>query len=247
MKYFFFSFLLISFAFNCNAQEVFGIRGGVGVSSLQFEKGYQATPKPGIGVNFGVDYLLKINAPLDFESGLFFRQKGQRIKKTGTVMSLNATFMNKDEMLTYRLNYLYLPLCLNYKFNSSLFVSGGIYMAYGLKGLYLRRSTYTDSKTNEVVRKENYKTELLRKVPRDGFTGSEVFRKFDCGLILGAGYRFSRFCVRADFDLGLLTSVKINDPFFPFDLDENNKKFKNRSLSLSMVYYLSDKYYDIRF
>lgn len=254
------SFLLIflfSFFINCNAQSVFGIRGGAGVSSLQFEKGYESIPKPGLGINFGIEYLEKVNARLDFESGLFFRQKGQRIKESGTALSLTRVEsntpwpyigkpVNKDEMLTYRLNYLYLPLCLNYKFNSSLFVSGGLYMAYGLKGLYIEKFTYTDEITNEVLEKRSVKTELLTKEPRYGFDGAKIFKRFDCGFILGVGYRFSRFCVRSDFDMGLLTSLKSSSSFL-FYMNSNTTKFKNRSLSLSLVYYLSDDYYDIRF
>lgn len=230
--------LLIS---NLYAQKVIGINAGFSLSSVNLQKNYQST-HPGFGTNIGIDYLLRINSSFDFESGIFYRQKGQKYNQDLYALTLDGNFAEVEEKHEYQLNYLQLPLNLNYKFNSDVFITGGIYLAYGLDSYYLKKSKFSYNGTKEdetFITKEklpSYKAEVFSNIVR-------AFKKFDFGLSVGGGYRFGRFCAKAEFNLGLTNALIIHDPFL---MQSATWKYKNHSLSLSLIYYTSDKYYKIR-
>lgn len=230
------SIICVFLSLNVNAQKVIGIKVGMNRSSLQLQKVYKSTNSR-LGLNLGIDYLQKINSSFDFESGLYYIQKGQKYHKDLFSIFLDGTIANVKETNEYQLDYLQLPLNLNYKFNSNLFVIGGIYLAYGLEGDYIvkRKSSFQGTKKDE---QSTYKEKL------PVINNNRVFKKSDFGFTFGGGYRFGRFCAKAVFNMGLKNVLLIEDPLF---INPQKMKYKNSSLSLDLVYYLSDNYFKIRF
>jgi len=244
-----FKYLIILLLFTTveiHSQKVIGLEAGMVFSTLQFEKNDSQFPKFGLGMNLGLNFLYKINNSFDFESGIFYAQKGQRIKSTGAIaLFQNGTTAYIEEFEIYKLNYLQLPLKINYNFNCNIFVSCGIYCAYGLGGFYLKKSTFIDTQSKNVVQEISEKEDLIPENKSQlGWNGEKLYKKFDYGLDIGIGYRLGRLSIKSVFDLGLSSAIKITDPFI---FGSSTKEFKNRSLSLSIIYYISKKYYQNRY
>ncbi|NJK97222.1 MAG: hypothetical protein HC905_22000 [Bacteroidales bacterium] len=115
-------------------------------------------------------------------------------------------------------------------------------MAYGLDSYYLIKSHYSYI--------GNRKDETFKNKEKLHFNRQEIYsnidraiNKFDFGLSVGGGYRFGRFCAKVELNLGLRNALIIQDPFF---MHFETWKYKNRSISLSLIYYTSNKYYKVR-
>lgn len=224
------------------SQKTIGIEAGVNFSTLQFEGNDFVSPKHGIGLNIGINYLYKLNNSFDFKSGIYFKQKGQKIESNGKLaIFMDGTAAYIEELEKYKLNYVQFPISINYNINKSIFISSGIYFAYGLKSYYSIKSTYLDVQTKEVVREGFKKEELSMDYETQmGWNIDRTMEKWDYGLGFGIGYRFGRLSVKSEFDLGLAPVIKIYDTSF---FSSNSEGFKNRTLSLSLICFLSKKYY----
>ncbi|NJK97223.1 MAG: PorT family protein [Bacteroidales bacterium] len=86
---------------------------------MHLQKDYPST-NPGMGVNVGIIYLCKMNSFFDFESGIFYRQKGQKYNQNFRVLTIDGYIADVEGKNEYRLNYMQLPLNLIYKFNSDV-------------------------------------------------------------------------------------------------------------------------------
>lgn len=155
----------------------YGFRLGLGVSTVNSDSPVlDATDaKTGLNVGFVVGTQLTNTAPLYFETGLYYTEKGGK-----------STYNNTK--FTYGLDYLELPLLLKYRYQASPDVSvepfvGG-YLACGVAGKikdYGNRAAYSS------------------------FNGDypDTFNRFDGGLKLGCGFGFQMLYIEASYDIGL--------------------------------------------
>jgi hypothetical protein len=244
----FFLLVILLFTFNLEvfSQKVFGLQAGLNISSAQFEGNDYVKPKYRFGLNAGISYLRKINRNLSFESGIFYKEKGQRIKSTGLfVMFMDGTSANLEDLEKYKIDYIQVPVSLNLNLNRSIHLSAGMYIARAVNGVYSKKSTFYDPQTNDVVREYYFEEEMLEgNEVIDSFNGEKRYKKFDYGLNFGFGYNFGKLLIKTEFDLGLTTALEITNQTM-FNSDRN--EFKNRSLSINLVYYFSSDYYKIRY
>ena len=131
--------------------------------------------KTGLDVGFVIGTQIAPSAPLFFESGLSYTEKGGKSNYGGS-------------KFTYSLNYLELPLVLKYKYYPSPEVSiepfvGG-YLALGVGG---KIKDYGDRQAYSSF---------------DGDKASS-FRRFDGGLKVGCGMSFQMVYLGVSYDIGL--------------------------------------------
>ncbi|MBM6992247.1 MAG: outer membrane beta-barrel protein [Prevotella sp.] len=155
----------------------YGFRIGLGVATVHSDAAAldANNAKTGLNVGFVIGTQIAPSAPLFFESGLYYTEKGGKSNYNGS-------------RFTYGLNYLELPLLLKYKYYASPDVSiepfvGG-YLAAGVGGKikdYGDRQAYS-SFDNDV---------------------SSSFRRFDGGLKVGCGVSFQMLYLGVSYDIGL--------------------------------------------
>ena len=96
---------------NAKAQQVhFGIKGGVNISDLNFEDNTSTNSKA--GVNIGVLAHIHASKTWAIQPELFYSQEG-------------ATRNVGDSKITYNLNYLNVPVLLQYMFDNGFRLEGG--------------------------------------------------------------------------------------------------------------------------
>lgn len=160
-----------------NYGTYYGFRIGLGLSTVNSDSPVlDATDaKTGLNVGFAIGTQLTNMAPLYFESGLYYTEKG------GKSVYNNAKF-------TYGLNYLELPLLIKYRYQVSPDVSidpflGG-YFACGVGG-----------KIKDYAHREAYSS--------FGSDYPDAFDRYDAGLKMGCGVSFQMLYLEASYDIGL--------------------------------------------
>ncbi len=154
-----------------------GFRIGMTVGTVNSDSPYLDGNRAKVGLNAGVVVGTQLTtvAPLYFEGGLYYTQKGGESKYEGS-------------KFTYALDYLELPLTFKYKIPvaNDLTVDPliGGYLALGVAGKikdFNHRAAYGSFS-------DDY---------RDGFS------RFDGGLRLGCGLSFDMLYLEASYDIGL--------------------------------------------
>lgn len=158
-------------------QTYYGFRVGLGISTVNSDAtdldGSDAKTGLNAGVVFGTQ--LTTAAPLFFETGLYYTEKGGKGHHDGS-------------KFTYNLDYLELPLLIKYKyyatpdFSIEPFMGG--YLACGVAGKvkdYANREAYSSFENDE----------------------TNSFKRFDGGLKLGCGFGFQMFYIGLSYDIGL--------------------------------------------
>lgn len=154
----------------------FGLRLGFGASTVSSDNITFDTNKTKTGLNVGmaVGTQLTSQAPVFFETGLYYSEKGGKSTHNGT-------------KFTYDLGYLEAPLLIKYKAYTSRDVAiepffGG-YLACGVAGKikdYNNREAYSSFGSD-----------------------NDTFNRFDGGLRFGCGLSYQMLYVEASYDLGL--------------------------------------------
>lgn len=162
----------------------YGFRLGLGVAQVSSDSKLLDSNDPRTGLTVGavVGVGLTPSAPLYFETGLMYNEKGGKSTYNG-------------EKFTYQLNYLELPLVLKYRIPVSRGITvdplfGG-YLSCGVGGKikdYNERAAYGSFS-------DDY---------------NDNFRRFDGGLRVGCGVSVSNFYAEAAYDLGLANVGKDN-------------------------------------
>lgn len=154
----------------------YGLHVGMAVGTIRSDAELLDGTSPKVGLDVGVDVGTRIvpSAPVFFETGLSFVQKGGKGEY-------------KNEKFTYGLNYLEMPLLLKYKYYASPGFSiephvGG-YLALGVGGTikdYAEREAYSSFGSDEAS-----------------------FKRFDGGLRLGCGLSYNALHFALSYDIGL--------------------------------------------
>lgn len=155
----------------------YGFRVGLSLGTVRSDSPYLDAndAKAGLNVGFALGTRLADSAPLYFETGLYYTEKGGKSTYGGS-------------KFTYGLDYLELPLLLKYKYQASRDVSiepflGG-YVGVGVAG-----------KIKDFGTRQAYNS--------FGDDYAENFSRFDGGLRLGCGLSFQMLYIEASYDLGL--------------------------------------------
>lgn len=102
------------------SRHTFGVVAGLNVSSLHAEKNYFADElEPKVGVHLGVFYGYSINTTWGLSTGLSYSQAGAKLK---------------DGDRSYRLDYLALPVTLDYKLVEWAKIYAGPQVGFKVKG-----------------------------------------------------------------------------------------------------------------
>jgi Outer membrane protein beta-barrel domain len=194
-------------------QTKIGIRGGMNLSNFIYRPQYSGDSK-GEG-----SYLPRLNAGLLIEiplsddndwfinTGPYYAGKG-----SGTGRKLFST--KNDTIRTY-LNYLELPVSIQYKFSEgsrNRFLAGaGIYASYGFKGKTIYRND-PDRTERNLHRKEN------------------PYKRIEAGFSVNSMYEVNeRWGIRLDFSRSL------------FDISRYQWKYNNNVFGFSFFWYLKNK------
>jgi hypothetical protein len=162
----------------------YGFRLGFGVSTVNSDSKIldSNSSQTGLNAGFVIGTRLTPSAPLFFESGLYYTEKGGESNYKGS-------------KFTYGLNYLEVPLLLKYKAPVARDVSiepffGG-FLACGVGG-----------KIKDYDQRQAY----------DSFNSdyNDNFNRFDGGIKLGCGASFQMFYLEASYDIGLANVGKDN-------------------------------------
>ena len=165
-----------SSAYSQLGDSYFGFRLGMAVATVHSDAANLdgSDSRTGRDVGFVAGTRITRSAPLYFESGLSYTEKGGKGRYEG-------------DKFTYRLEYLELPLLIKYKYPVASDITiepfAGGYLACGVGGKvkdYGKREAYS-SFSNEM--------------------GS--FRRFDGGIRLGCGASFDKLYVGMSYDVGL--------------------------------------------
>jgi hypothetical protein len=173
--------------------------GGTNFSFLVGEKkgsGVQVVPK--IGLNAGGFVSIPLGGMFSVEPQLLFSSKGYAVKAVGTSYTAKAAIA---------LNYIILPLFVNYTTASGVYVGAGPYAAM----LVSAKSKYTVEGETE------------------SSTGTDGLNSFDAGLGAKVGYSHSSgLGASLGYEQGLVNV---------FDVDEDSDfKLLNSSVKLSFCY-----------
>lgn len=176
-----------------------GIRAGVNFANSSFSSGnYSVTPDSRTAFHVGVVADFPLMESLYIQSGLFFQNKGCKIKGEDEY----------DETTTYKPMYLEIPILASYRYNfndaTQLQVNFGPYFDYGIGGKIKYES---DGDSDE----------------EDIFGDDGMLKRFNCGLQVGAGVTFaSHIYLGVSYQFGLTNIYNDEDDDSDFSIKDKN-------------------------
>ncbi len=192
--------------FEYDKPTYFGVRLGVNASTLFFRGMHGIETNPLCGMNIGMIYGIQLTdkAPLFFETGLLYTEKGVQIKATAV-----------SQKITYRMGYVELPFVFKYKIDSGFddftiqpFFGG--YFACGTNG----RSKY-------YAERKKYKT-----------FRHKTFKRPDAGFRLGCGTAYRNFYFEMSYDIGLANIA--GKHYHDFGFDDFDDKIRTGNFSATI-------------
>ena len=157
-----------------NGNIYWGLRLGLGVSTVSSDDSYLdgGSSQTGLNVGVAVGFQLAPQAPVFLETGLYYIEKGGRNTYSGT-------------KLTYDLNYLEIPIVVKYKayIDRGLDIEpfAGGYLACGVSG-----------------KAKNFNN----RVADESFS-DDYFQRFDGGIRIGCGLEYQMLYAEMGYDFGL--------------------------------------------
>ena len=177
--------------FDYDRPSYFGVRVGVNAPAL-FYRGVGGVPNNTLcGLNVGVVYGIQLSerAPLFFEAGLAYSEKGARMNATPTT-----------QKITYKMGYLDLPFVFKYKVDLGVddlsvqpFFGG--FLACGISG------------------KSKYFTERVKEKT----FRHKTFKRFDSGFRMGCGAVYQNFYFEMSYEVGLVNVAGKHYAEYGFD------------------------------
>lgn len=156
-----------------STDNYYGIRIGVGVSTVNSDDRYLDASVSKTGLNLGLvaGFQMARATPVYLETGLLYAGKGAKA--------------DRNESLSYSLDYLEVPLLMKYRLDldraASLQPFVGVFGAVGVGGKV----------------KDTYERLAYSSFDDDGF------QRFDGGLRLGCGFQYDHLYLELGYDLGL--------------------------------------------
>ncbi|WP_343638552.1 porin family protein [Chryseobacterium sp.] len=224
-----FAVIVIAGCLFANAQEkhqsksspvTFGVKAGFNGSTLTRGDGYEYDNNEKIKAGFhaGVFANIPVSEKFSIQPELLFSQLGSKSDYNYRTSSGNY---RKTQHYDYRttLNYLSLPVMVQYNILPQLYVEAGPEFGYLLGGKTKGDLTTIETTGNSVtVQRTEYISQSISK---------SLFNRFNVGLGIGAGYYFTEnFGVTARFTAGLTEVYKYND----------GDKVRNNALQVGVAY-----------
>ncbi|GHT15990.1 hypothetical protein FACS189432_03760 [Bacteroidia bacterium] len=173
------AFIAVLSIASANAQVKFGVTAGLNTSSLtgDVEGGkYKAGVQAGLLLDYSVSDKFSIIPEL------LFTQKGAKVEESDEY--LNLTIKG-----AFNFNYLQIPINAAYKFDvapdSKILVFAGPYVGYALSG------------------KLKFDSNLLEDIKINFGSKEGELNPLDFGLNIGAGYQYTKFFAKLQYNLGL--------------------------------------------
>lgn len=161
-------------AYRRSTDAYYGLRLGLGVTTVSSDDRYLdgGTPKTGLNLGLVAGFQLAPATPVYLETGLLYAQKGGK----GNYGSHN---------FTYSLDYLEVPLLMKYRYDLDRLANiqpfAGIYASLGVGG-----------KIKDFNERQAYNS-----------FDNEGFKRGDAGLRVGCGLQFDHLYAEVGYDLGL--------------------------------------------
>ncbi|WP_370898319.1 porin family protein [Chryseobacterium gossypii] len=222
--------LILGFAFAAsllsNAQEkakspshiTFGVKAGFNASTLtENNVEYENDQKFKIGINAGGFVNIPIAEKFSVQPEVLFSQGGSKTKDIYKYYSDNYNFKQEyDYKMT--LNYIVLPVMLQYNILPQFYVEAGPEFGLLLGGKSKGNGTYTQtSGNNTTTSTQEYSNKLVM----------DLYNKFNFGIGVGAGYYFTHnFGVTGRFTAGITDILKNN----------SGDSFRNNAVQIGVAY-----------
>jgi hypothetical protein len=194
----------------------FGFLGGLSIASMATNALlFNDDNLSSTSFHAGMFFEFKLNKNFSIQPELLFVKKGAKGYKEEYLLYEDGSLYIIENLDTkVYINYLEIPISLIYNINmgknDALFIGAGPAFSYGLSGKIILSND-------------------LDEVSSDGlFEGGDdaIFKRFDYGFNIMAGYCFKRFFVRAGYNIGLSNIFNT--------ADSNDTKYKNKCLNFSV-------------
>lgn len=234
--------LLLAGANVAQAQVSIAPRIGLNASSIQFDI---EDDDPDSKLLFAPQAGVTLNAQfgnLSLQPSLLFSQKGgkfvEKLESSFTDDNGETYAIKGEEKVTFRLNYLEVPVNLVYSTSGEeggFQVFAGPYVGVGLGGKYKGESTV--SINGEVAEELSGSDEEDIKFVGKGNNRSNDFelRRIDWGFNAGVGYKAGPFQAQLGYGLGLGNLIP------KYDNDDSEDKLHNRGVHFSVAYFFGTK------
>ncbi|SHF75147.1 porin family protein [Chryseobacterium vrystaatense] len=214
-----------------NAQEktkstspvTFGVKAGFNASVLTKYDGYDGynnDQKLKPGFNAGVFVNVPVAEKFSVQPELLFSQLGSKTEEKEEIYNLNSVSYRREAEYTKTLNYLAVPVMVQYNILPQLYVEAGPEFGFLLGGKNKGDVTNINTSGNTTSTET---TTFSGKIPMD------LHNKFNFGIGIGAGYYFTQnFGVTARFTAGITDIYKHN----------NGDAIRNNAFQVGVAYKL---------
>ena len=197
-----------------NAQDnkivTFGAKGGLNISSVALEEGFNSDVSSKAGAHLGLFTNIRMGKKFAFQPEVLFSMQGA--KQT-------IDFGSKIQEADTRVNYLSIPLNFQFKIVEKVFIEVGPYFDFLM------------SAKGDVVTKNNFSNDTSTIV-ENGKDLKDYYDSFTFGVSFGGGYHINKqFSVNARYYLGLPPAEK-SDVFGSYE----SISTKNRLIQLGVGY-----------
>lgn len=216
--------LIFGLATASQAQIGFGVKAGLNAYTLNQsgEDIVESSLKSLNGFHIGAVVSYQLDESLSLTTGLTFITKGTRVNLDEEF----AEAISFEGSSFIKLNYLEIPLHINYQKNN-FHVFGGPYVAFGLSGKFVDDYTINFNgvefvEDNEIILNPAFGSVVRSELAED----EDAFNALDVGLNLGVGYQAGPVFISLDYSYGFGNVVPTYENESPDDDKLSNAGFK---------------------
>ena len=211
MRHFLTSILLLAASLTAHAQYQAGDmfvypRIGFAITNLTNNNIYynmdskELDSKAKAGLTVGVEAERFISAPLSVSAGVMYTNQGYKYPDYGVDDKNAKTFWNcEDSKVT--MHYLQVPVMLN------LYVADGLALKAGVEMGYLLHSKAQSVMTDGIIDSDN--NYVVKTTERQSAKNTDIYRRFDLSIPMGASYEYMHFVLDLRYHLGLANLSKV--------------------------------------
>ncbi|MDC8103863.1 MULTISPECIES: porin family protein [Chryseobacterium] len=159
----------------------FGIKGGA--NSAQFSQQQLSANNQKIGFNAGVFVNIPLSKQFSIQPEALYNQLGARSVLSSTEVTTGATTVKTQRDYKTTLNYVSVPVMVQFKPADNFYVEAGPEFSYFIDGKNKGENTVTSTTNGIATTQKNSVSETINK---------DDINKFNFGLGLGLGYYFTR-------------------------------------------------------
>lgn len=211
MRHFLTSILLLAASLTAHAQYQAGDmfvypRIGFAITNLTNNNIYynmdskELDSKAKAGLTVGVEAERFISAPLSVSAGVMYTNQGHKYPDYGVDDKNAKTFWNcEDSKVT--MHYLQVPVMFN------LYVADGLALKAGVEMGYLLHSKAQSVMTDGIIDSDN--NYVVKTTKRQSAKNTDIYRRFDLSIPMGASYEYMHFVLDLRYHLGLANLSKV--------------------------------------